>query len=386
MRLNFPIKNLTIHSLLDFIDSKEIRDFALTKEDRFPFVDNYFEKSIQLFKDYLPSFENEILQVINTTTQETIDFYFNELLDNISVLRERISFDNIKRLIDEYNKEVLVKFELLINENTDVYFAKPERELKHLEEYEANRFVSPFGLGYPEKYLKTNYNFYCVDDMPELIEPSYVNDYFQFIGELANEFMEVVRKYGKPYKEGKIVSKHSQAIFNKPVLFVEGEYDISYFIKAAELLNETDLLSKIEVRQRGGYRNLDKLVDIFKDCSWETVPQKKIILYDCDTEKKDEDLGFVFKRIIPTSQDGTINKGIENLFPETLVKKAIQYKAAFIDVKTTKGIKRGERYEEQLTEVNKDEKRNFCEWICKNGTAEDFKNFSIIFDLIRDIV
>ena len=57
MRLNFPIKNLTIHSLLDFIDSKEIRDFALTKEDRFPFVDNYFEKSIQLFKDYLPSFE-----------------------------------------------------------------------------------------------------------------------------------------------------------------------------------------------------------------------------------------------------------------------------------------------------------------------------------------
>ena len=29
---------------------------------------------------------------------------------------------------------------------------------------------------------------------------------------------------------------------------------------------------------------------------------------------------------------------------------------------------------------------NLCNWFCENGTAEDFKHFRVIFDLLEDIL
>ena len=36
--------------------------------------------------------------------------------------------------------------------------------------------------------------------------------------------------------------------------------------------------------------------------------------------------------------------------------------------------------------VNDDEKKNLCDWICENGTAEDFASFTVVFDLLKDTV
>ena len=144
-------------------------------------------------------------------------------------------------------------------------------------------------------------------------------------------------------------------------------------------------MNKIEIRQRGGYRNLDKLWEILTKDNWETIPQTKILLYDCDTNKGDEEFGHIFRRTIP-SQENIIKKGIENLFPETTIKKALEHKKEFVDYKIIKGTTRGVKYIEEINVINKDEKRNFANWVCENGTAEDFRNFEVVFSIIKDII
>ncbi|HEC1758030.1 TPA: hypothetical protein R1711_001286, partial [Campylobacter lari] len=36
--------------------------------------------------------------------------------------------------------------------------------------------------------------------------------------------------------------------------------------------------------------------------------------------------------------------------------------------------------------VNKDEKVNLCNWICENGTEEDFENFKVILEIIDEFL
>ena len=176
----------------------------------------------------------------------------------------------------------------------------------------------------------------------------------------------------------------------KPILFVEGDYDTKYLYKAGELLEKKDILEKIEIHNVVGYGNLDNLWKIFdnKPKLSEIVPQKIILLYDCDTKKENNEKGKVFKRVIPTIENNIIKKGIENLFDDTLLKKAISDKRAYIDItsKTTK-TDRGKDIEiPEKWEINKDEKGNLCDWIRQNGTKEDFKNFEKIFEIIEEII
>ncbi|MEH2047956.1 hypothetical protein [Nostoc sp.] len=83
-----------------------------------------------------------------------------------------------------------------------------------------------------------------------------------------------------------------------------------------------------------------------------------------------------------------IKKGIENLFDVTTLKKALAVKPAFIDItseytKTERGttVTVPEKWE-----VNKDEKKNLCNWLCANGTREDFYNFIDVFKIIEEIL
>lgn len=47
---------------------------------------------------------------------------------------------------------------------------------------------------------------------------------------------------------------------------------------------------------------------------------------------------------------------------------------------------RGEpSHEPELCDVNRDEKRNLCDWLCAHGSADDFKEFQRVFDLIKSI-
>lgn len=90
---------------------------------------------------------------------------------------------------------------------------------------------------------------------------------------------------------------------------------------------------------------------------------------------------------MPTIIENPIKKGIENLFPITIINSAKQHKPAFIDI--TPEIQKLERGEQvivpELWEANKNEKKNLCDWIIENGTIEDFQNFIGVFDLLNEI-
>jgi hypothetical protein len=91
------------------------------------------------------------------------------------------------------------------------------------------------------------------------------------------------------------------------------------------------------------------------------------------------------KRIIPTVASSPIAKGIENLFPVETIESVRAANPEFIDV--TPEIKRVVRGMEvndpAKLEINVDEKRNLCDWLCKHGTAKDFEGFRVVLDLIE---
>lgn len=390
MELIFAFRNISTNTLLKFVDEKEnIHDYILTVLDKYPYPENYFLIRVNHYKDTLPNFENEILQVIETTDQSTIDLYFYELIKNCDYIRLRIDLNEITKTVNRWNEDLLKSYEKQVENETEEYFKSENRKMNHLEEYETqenNGLISFIAGRKPKTVLRKNYNFYCVEKQPDLIEVKYINDYQVYVSELANYYFDVAYRYIRPHQRSEIKSKFPTSFRIKPVIFVEGEHDISYIKKAAELLDKKELLSKIELRQRGGFKNLDKLWDIFKEDNWETIPQKKLLLYDCDVNKPDDEIGNVYKRTIKYIPKNLISKGIENLFPTQIIKQAIKEKSSFIDIITIRKTIRGKTTSEKKYLVNEDEKKNLCNWICQHGTAHDFIHFYQVFGLISEIV
>lgn len=321
MRLIFVFTNLTSNTLNDFLKDEFIKDFIEIRSGESILPEEHILSQIEAYDSILPALENEILQVIETTNQETIDSYFKTLIERKETLDGNFQEDNVKRI-----------------------YLEIEKEGRHLGEY------------------------------------------LQITKSQSEKYFSIVNPYIKNYVGGEVKSKFKENQLLKPLLFVEGNHDIKFLQRAAELLGETELLNKIEIRQRGGYSNLDKLWDVLKQDSWEPTPQLKIFLYDCDTNKKDEDFGHIFKRIVKTKTERRINRGIENLFSDDFIKKSENYKPDFIDFKIEYGRERGKEFKTERHFINKDEKTNFCEWACENGDKDDFKDFADVFNIIREII
>ena len=202
------------------------------------------------------------------------------------------------------------------------------------------------------------------------------------------EFGEFETAY-KTFSETKqFADDMREAIDNaqKPMLYVEGTTDIKYIKRAAELLNQETLLEKFELKDGGGNKNLDKVWQISK--LPDSLPQKIVLLYDCDYSGGRKSNGTMFKLKTPMQSEHPIKKGIENLFPRATLGKAKKFKPAFINVKSKHTVvERGEKktIPEEWT-VDPDEKSNLCNWLCKNGTADDFQNFRTIFDLLEETI
>lgn len=223
-------------------------------------------------------------------------------------------------------------------------------------------------------------NNFSIREMPDGGEIS--TERFKEFGE-AYGYFKATESYEKDIQEE---IKKAQ----KPIVYLEGDYDIRYLMKAAEVLNKQDVLSKFSLNDGGGFGNLDKIWTQFNQLQklTEVVPQKIVLLYDCDTRKQDAQKGNIFKKVIPTQSETPIKIGIENLFPSKTIEKAEAYKRAFIDY--TPEIKKLHRGQEvvipEKKEVNKDEKGNLCNWLCEVGTREDFVNFECIFTYLEQVI
>lgn len=190
----------------------------------------------------------------------------------------------------------------------------------------------------------------------------------------ADDFSEFKAAYAsfretKRYREEvrKEIDKSS-----KPIVFVEGNYDIRYIKRAAVLLDKSDLLNEIQLKDGDGCNNLDKAAKSITGLTSEAISNKVLFLYDCDTKKKDKKHEKIHIRIIPEMPENPIEKGIENLFPEKTIEKLDNTCPKFIDHEGggTKKVRGKEQPIPITKSVNKNEKGNMCNWLCQNGTKQ----------------
>lgn len=382
MELTFPFKNVTINNLLHFTKCSNIVDYIITTSHNDPNVENIFNTYVRIYRDSLPNFENELLQTIETTDQLTIDRYFYLLAENFDYVKSYINRDTLLKSINEYNSENIERFEREIEQKTDEYFKDSNRKLEHLEVYEDTEvsFLTAFR---PQKINRVNYNYYCVNEKPTLIDLDFFEDYLGFINELSEEFFQIGRKYGGKWHKKEI---RSRSVLIKPVVYVEGPHDVKYIELASKLLGREDEFDQIDIRYRGGASKLDKMWQELKNENWETFIQRKLLIYDHDTSKPDEDSGHHFRRTLPYFDQNPVERGIENLFSRELLNKAINHDRTLVDVCTSRGFERGVPFERESMSVHRMEKTELCDWICKNATVDDFQYFSIIFNWIKELL
>lgn len=203
----------------------------------------------------------------------------------------------------------------------------------------------------------------------------------------ASDFSE----FTTAYEAFKQTNLHRQEVANtlkansRPIVFVEGDYDIRYITRAAELLGKSHVLQAIQLRDGSGFGNLDKIWRSYEVQLAELLPSKILLLYDCDTNKAAAEKGKLIKRVIPSIVDSAITIGIENLIPAELIAQLENSHPQFIDStdSTTTRVRGHEVISPAKKSINKDEKKNLCNWLCSNGTADDFCNFSSVFDIIE---
>ncbi len=171
----------------------------------------------------------------------------------------------------------------------------------------------------------------------------------------------------------------------KPIVYVEGSTGQRYIHRAAQLLSQEAILEGVELRDGGGAGDLK---NIWKSWLPDLVPQKVMLLFDCDEQLSPDDRGSLLRRTIPLQSNNPIQKGIENLFSKETLERARQYKSAFIDVdpERTRTVRGESQLVPKKWTVNEDEKTNLCDWLCENGTQEDFQGFQVILELLKDVL
>ena len=175
---------------------------------------------------------------------------------------------------------------------------------------------------------------------------------------------------------------------DKTIVFVDGVTDVKYLTRASEVLGFQHELSQIELRAGGGEANLKNAWNALKSPAISDLIQHMVVLvHDCDSTVGDVDGDKVVRRRIQLMDKHPIMEGIENLFPRNTIERAQAHKAAFVDIDParTKTV-RGEDIDvpERWT-INEDEKTNLCNWICDNGSVEDFETFNVVFELLGGI-
>ena len=201
------------------------------------------------------------------------------------------------------------------------------------------------------------------------------------------EFSEFGEAYRAFKKTNTYLADIEEAVrrAEKPLVFVDGTTDVKYIVRAMDLLGWHKTLHDVEIRAGGGDGNLKN--------AWKaltTVPvvrQTVVLLHDCESKASSCDSANVFRRSVPPIENHPILRGIENLFSRATLARAVAYKSAFVDVVAEHLVtERGRRKTiPEQWKINQDEKSNLCDWLCENGTVEDFRGFDKVFDEFRQV-
>ena len=153
----------------------------------------------------------------------------------------------------------------------------------------------------------------------------------------ASDFSEFTAAY-ESFKQTNLHRQEIAAALKvsaRPTVFVEGDYDIRYITKAAEMLEKSHILEAIQLRDGSGFGNLDKIWRSYEIQLAELLPSKILLLYDCDTNKAESEKGNLIRRVIPSMPGYPIDVGIENLIPPELIAELEVHHPQFIDILET---------------------------------------------------
>jgi hypothetical protein len=201
--------------------------------------------------------------------------------------------------------------------------------------------------------------------------------------ERFSEFQKSFEYYKKTTAfEGEI--REQIAASNKPLVLTEGETDPLYIRAALELLGHADLLSLADVEWVGARGNQGPFnsgssalnaAKSFLQANPQMLRQKVLLLYDCDTNKPDEDYGLLSVRAIPRREVARARRGIENLLPPELFAERF-----YREREAT-----GDYGEKKL--IQEFDKAAFCEHVCKERRDKaDFIEFAKVADTIRQFI
>ena len=202
------------------------------------------------------------------------------------------------------------------------------------------------------------------------------------------EFSEFDQAYRSFSQSEKFNSDVRQAIVRSqdPLVFMEGITDVRYVQRAAEHLGYESLLSAVNLDQAGSSSILSKIWNTMRVVALTT--QEVLLIYDSDAKMAFEQSGGVYRRSLPFFDEHPVKKGIENLFARETLERARSEKAALIDTASEQVMTvRGEEIVvPESWSINKSEKTNLCNWLCENGTTEDFRHFKVIFDFLSEFL
>ena len=176
----------------------------------------------------------------------------------------------------------------------------------------------------------------------------------------------------------------------KPLVLTEGPLDVRYIQHALELLEEDELINSLDIEFVGieddngetrfsGDTWLNHFRNIF-EANTSLYRRPILLLYDCDTQKESEQVGederLWIRSIKKNTENTKVKKGSENLFPIEFFEEEFKFRKEYYSKKP----KDDGGYVENL------DKPKFCEWICKNGSKDDFEKFKEVVEILREFV
>lgn len=328
-----------------------------------------FQQRMSLTKNnsvYLPSINNL------STGQSLLLNMFSTIIRyaDMTNLNNSIKFDEIKGIAVVDEIDIHLHNDLLLN-------VLP----KLIQLFPKIQFImtthSPlFLMGMDKIFGEDKYSIY------DLNEKQYISSERFKEFETAYQHFKETKKYEEDFTE--TIKKLS-----KPILYVEGDYDIRYINYIAKKLGKEDILEKIELMDGDGSGNLTNLWKIFDSTKAAKISnlitkQKILFLFDCDEKVEEKSIDDkIFKLSIPHNSDNLINIGIENLLSDEVIKEA-SIKGYIEHSSVTKTV--GETSETIETyQLIKNQKSNLCNWFCndRENSETDIKVFEIIFDIIE---
>jgi hypothetical protein len=194
------------------------------------------------------------------------------------------------------------------------------------------------------------------------------------------------------YQDTKSFEKEIERRFadkTKPLVLTEGPLDVRYIQHALVVLGKNELINSLDIEfvgiednngktRFGGDTGLNHFRNIY-EANTPLFHRPILLLYDCDTEKADEQVGQAgrlwVRSIEPNTENTKVKKGIENLFPEDFFEEKFYISKDEIS-----------DYGEKKT-IQNFNKKKFCKMICEERRdPADFEKFKEVVEILKEFV